>query len=111
MESFDGVLSHQNIIRQARTMISIKSRVLIKTVQLYSISNMTIKITGGPKWIVHCTSSWQKSTVSHIQRASSFTIGNRYEQNVFGKKLMELTSHFLFFLLSVFPYCQMEMII
>lgn len=54
MESFDGVLSHQNIIRQARTMISIKSRVLIKTVQLYSISNMTIKITGGPKWIV-CT--------------------------------------------------------
>lgn len=38
-------------------MISIKCRVLIKTVQLYSISNMTIKITGGPKWIVHCASS------------------------------------------------------
>lgn len=37
-------------------MISIKCRVLIKTVQLYSISNMTIKIaaecvSGGASWI------------------------------------------------------------
>lgn len=99
MESFDGVLSHQNIIRQARTMISIKSRVLIKTVQLYSISNMTIKITGGPKWFVHCTSSWQKSTSKGHQVSPLETDMCR---NLFRKKLFALTNHFLFFLLSVF---------
>lgn len=50
-------------------MISIKCRVLIKTVQLYSISNMTIKITGGPKWIVHCASSWQESGKHSIRQS------------------------------------------
>lgn len=109
MESFDGVLSHQNIIRQARTMISIKSRVLIKTVQLYSISNMTIKITGGPEWIVHCSSSWQKSTVSHIERPPSFAIGNRYVQKFVWKNFI-CSSQLLIFILSVVLYCQMKMI-
>lgn len=50
-------------------MISIKCRVLIKTVQLYSISNMTIKITRGPEWIAHCANSSKENTVSDIQRA------------------------------------------
>lgn len=50
-------------------MISIKCRVLIKTVQHYSISNMTIKITRGPKWIAHCANSSKENIVSDIQRA------------------------------------------